>query len=275
PRTGGTRHAAAPLVERLRYLRATCVLDADEERLHPPSVLGSSLTASGTPSALDVEADVEDVAVLDDVRLPFQALLAGARSLGVAAGRDEIVPAHDLAADEAARDVGMNRLRRVDRGFPASERPGPRLLLAGREERDQVERLDQPAHNLAERGFAAAAELGRLLVGQVGELGFELQIDSLRAVYQLEQRLRRERIELGWQLLLPVGQRVPRIEVREEPLEICGFRLQPGVSGLRLLRHSLQPALDVVAVRDEELELQRLEVVGRDQRAREAVENDE
>ena len=45
------------------------------------------------PSALDVEADVQDVAVLDDVRLALEALLARARRLRVRARLDEVVPA--------------------------------------------------------------------------------------------------------------------------------------------------------------------------------------
>src|SRR3954464_16051900 len=107
----------------------------------------------------DVEARVEDVPVLDDVGLAFELLLAGPRGLRMATGRDEIVPAHDLAADEAARDVGVNRLRGIERRFAASQRPGPRLLVARGEERDQVERLREPAHDLAERRLATAPQL--------------------------------------------------------------------------------------------------------------------
>ena len=51
------------------------------------------------------------------------------------------------------------------------------------------------------------------------------------------------------------------------------FRLR--VARLRLLRDALEPLLDVVAVGDEQLELQRLEIVVRDARPREAVEHDE
>src|SRR3954453_21733867 len=77
----------------------------------------------------DVEADVEDVTVLDDIRLSLEPLSAGPRSLRVVSRRDEIVPAHHLAADEAARDIGVDRLSRVERGLATPERPGPCLLL--------------------------------------------------------------------------------------------------------------------------------------------------
>src|SRR5207253_9045187 len=108
---------------------------------------------------LDVEADVEDVAVLDDVGLALEPLLAGPGRLRVTTCSHEIVPAHHLAADEAARDVRVDRLGGVERRLALPQRPRPRLLLAGSEERDQVERLGEPAHDLAERGVAAAPEL--------------------------------------------------------------------------------------------------------------------
>src|SRR3954471_10118051 len=154
-------------------------------------------------SPSDVEAHVEDVAVLDDVRLAFELLLAGPRGLGMTAGRDEIVPAHDLAADEAAGNVRVDRLCSVERGLAAAERPGPRLLLARGEERDQVERLREPAHDLAERRLAAAPELRRLVGGKLRELRLELEIDGSRSVDHLEQRLRRQRLQPEWQVALP------------------------------------------------------------------------
>ena len=43
--------------------------------------------------ALDVEADVQDVAVLDDVGLPLEPLRPAPRRLGVRAGVEEVAPA--------------------------------------------------------------------------------------------------------------------------------------------------------------------------------------
>ena len=63
--------------------------------------------------------------------------------------------------------------------------------------------------------------------------------------------------------------------MREQPLERIRFLLQIRVARLRLLRDALEPALDVVAIGDEQLEAQRLEIVVRDVRAGEAVEHDE
>ena len=62
--------------------------------------------------------------------------------------------------------------------------------------------------------------------------------------------------------------------MREQPLEVGHLDLEPRVSRLRLLPDAFEAPLDVVAVGDEELELQRLEVVRRNARAREPVEDD-
>jgi hypothetical protein len=61
--------------------------------------------------------------------------------------------------------------------------------------------------------------------------------------------------------------------VRQEPVELVGLGAQLGVPRLRLLLHALEAPLHVVAVRDEELERQRLEVRGRIARAAERVEH--
>src|SRR5215472_17310164 len=117
-------------------------------------------------SGSDVEADVQDVAVLDDVRLPLEPLLAVARALGVRARLDEVVPADHLAADEPPRDVGVDRRCRVERGPAAPHRPGARLLLTRGEERDEVEDVEQPLCHLAD-GRGAVAQRGRLFVGKL------------------------------------------------------------------------------------------------------------
>ena len=145
----------------------------------------------------DVEADVQHVAVADHVRLALEPLQALSRRLGVGAGGDEVVAADHLAADEPARDVGVDRPRRVERGLPVPQRPGARLLLARGEERDQVERVAEPADDLLERGRATVAERRGLLVGQLGQLRLEREVDAARAVLDRDQRLRRQRLELA------------------------------------------------------------------------------
>src|SRR5262245_19304826 len=145
---------------------------------------------------LDVEADGQNVAVVHLVRLALEPLQTAPGRLRVAAALDQVVPAHHLAADEAARDVGMDRARGLQRRLAAAQRPASRLLLARGEERDQPERLEQTVHDLVQRR-RPLAERGRLLLGQVGQLRLELQVDALGPVHDRHDRLRRQRLELG------------------------------------------------------------------------------
>src|SRR5580765_5614892 len=148
----------------------------------------------------DVEADVQDVAVLDDIGLAFESLLAVARGVGVRAGGDEVVPADHLATDEAPRNVGVDRARRVERRAAAAERPRARLLLARGEERHEIERLEEPPRDLADRRGATVAERRGLLLRKLRKLGLELSVDASGPVLDREQRLRRKRLELRRQL---------------------------------------------------------------------------
>ncbi len=143
-----------------------------------------------------------------------------------------------------------------------------------------VKKLMRPSSSLSRRTTSSSAdgalpERGRFLGRQFGELRLELQVDALRAVLDREQRLRRQRLEPGRKLAGEVGERTACIDVREHALELGHFLPQLLVAGLRLLRHALEPTLDVVAVGDEQLEPQRLEVVRGDPRPREPVEDDE
>ena len=63
--------------------------------------------------------------------------------------------------------------------------------------------------------------------------------------------------------------------MRKQLLELLHFLPQLHVTRLRLLLDALEPALDVIAVCNEQLELQRLEVVIRNTRTGEAIEHDE
>src|SRR5256885_13063178 len=97
---------------------------------------------------LDVEADVEDVSVLDDVLLPLETLQAALCRLRARAALDQVVPPDHFPADEPPGDVGVDRLPRVQRGLTAPQRPRACLGVAGGEESDQIERVLQPAGGL-------------------------------------------------------------------------------------------------------------------------------
>src|SRR5438128_2070891 len=93
----------------------------------------------------DVKPDQQHVAVLHDVLLALQAHLARGLALGPAAGRGEVVVGDRLGADEAARQIAMDRAGGLlSRAAPA-QRPAAGLLLAGGEERDQPQRRERGA----------------------------------------------------------------------------------------------------------------------------------
>src|SRR5436853_6060794 len=147
----------------------------------------------------------------------------------------------------------MDRRGRLERGPAAPQGPRARLLVAGGEEADQVERLEQPPHDLVQSG-RAFAERGRLLRRQLAKLGLELQVDPTGAVLEREERLRRQRLELLRQLALPLLERPAFLEVPEKPLELPDLTSQGRVARLRLLPNALEPPLDVVAISVEALE---------------------
>src|SRR5262245_33392357 len=87
------------------------------------------------------EAEVQHVAVLDDVVLAFEPELAGVARPRFAVERDVIVVSDGLGADEAFLEIGMDDSRRLLR--PRSVRHGPRarFLRAGGEIGDEAEQL--------------------------------------------------------------------------------------------------------------------------------------
>src|SRR5205823_3816083 len=92
---------------------------------------------------LDVEADIQDITVLDDVVLPLEPLLPALLRLGPGTCVHEGAPGDHLAADEATRDVGMDLRGRLERGPAGAQRPGAGFGGPDREEGDQPERFGQ------------------------------------------------------------------------------------------------------------------------------------
>src|SRR3954447_10984802 len=79
-----------------------------------------------------VEKEVHDVAVLDDVLLPFHtqdAFRAGSRFRAV---REKLVPADHLRLDEPALEVGVDDTGCLRRPGSLADDPGEALLLARR-----------------------------------------------------------------------------------------------------------------------------------------------
>src|SRR2546426_12631773 len=92
------------------------------------------------------EPEMDDVAVLDDVVLAFEAELPRLAAARLAAVADEVVVGDHLGADEAALDVAVHAARAPAGGGAAADGPGSALVLPAREGADQVEqRVARPA----------------------------------------------------------------------------------------------------------------------------------
>ena len=162
----------------------------------------------GRPEGLDVEAELDDVAVVDDVVLALEADLAELLGLRPAADVEQLVPADHLGADEAALEVGVDAPGALRRRRAVAERPRPRLLVAGREERAQAEQVVGAAHHAEQRALAEAEAFEHLgPLGRVGDrrrLGLELHAHAdhfhvVAGVVELGGDLRlggRDRVEL-------------------------------------------------------------------------------
>src|SRR5262245_40613977 len=123
--------------------------------------------------SLDVEAEVDDVAVLDDVVLALDAELADLAAARLAAELDEVAPVDDLGADEAALDVGVDLARGARGRGAARDRPGAALVGAGGEHRDEGDELEGGAQEAVARGLLEPErgdEVGLLGLGQLGDV---------------------------------------------------------------------------------------------------------
>ena len=96
--------------------------------------------------------------------------------------------------------------------------------------------------------------------GQLGELRLELQVDPARPVLDRDHRLRRQRLELAGQLAGVVDQRAARVDMSQDPRQLLDLGANLRVARLRLFGDALEPALDVVAIGDQQLQRERLEV---------------
>src|SRR5262249_34407101 len=75
----------------------------------PSALLFTTIFKGGPPIAgSDVEAEVHDVAVLDDVGLAFLAHLAGLRRAALSLEADIVVVGDGLGGDEALLEIGVD-----------------------------------------------------------------------------------------------------------------------------------------------------------------------
>src|SRR6266508_1191689 len=121
---------------------------------------------------LHVEADVEDVAFADDVGLALGAQQPLALGGVPAAGGDQLVVADHLGPDEATLQVGVDAAGSLRGGRAPADLPGPALVLAGGQERHQVEQPPGGADHLVQPAPLDAVlgqQGGRLAGMQLGD----------------------------------------------------------------------------------------------------------
>src|SRR3954468_6266479 len=129
----------------------------------------------------DVEPDLEDVAVLDLVVLAFDAELADFLGLVPRTEVEQLVPADDLGADEAALQVGVDHAGALGRLRTGAERPRPRLLVARRQERAQAQQEVRGASDARQHALPQTEpfeQLGAFVVRELRGLRFELHADA-------------------------------------------------------------------------------------------------
>ena len=137
--------------------------------------------------ALHVKAEVDDVAILHDVVLSLDADEAFFTRCRDAAVGYEVVEVHDLGADEAALEVGVNLARGLRRLGTLDDGPGTALVGAGREESLQAEQVEGGLDEAVEATLALAEVLEEglgLLRVEFGDFGlhFRGDGDDLRAL---------------------------------------------------------------------------------------------
>ena len=143
-----------------------------------------------------VEADVEHVAVLDDVRLALEPLRPALRRLCVRAGIEQVVPADHLAADESAGDVGVDRAAGLDAVWP-SRRVQARVSFS-----PAVKNVIKPSASFSRCTTSSSAEgpvakRRSFLVRELDHSASSLQSIPPGPVDDRDQRFRRQRVELA------------------------------------------------------------------------------
>src|SRR5690242_19683233 len=108
---------------------------------------------AGLRRQLDVKAEVDDIAVSDDVVLAFEAELPRLAAFRLAAITDEVFVGNDFGADKPALDVAVNLSRGFPRRRPLADRPRLDLVFAGGEKTDEIEQLVRSADEAVADGL--------------------------------------------------------------------------------------------------------------------------
>src|SRR4051812_32288174 len=129
-------------------------------------------------------AEIDHVAVEDDVLLALEAQLAVLAARAERAAREQVLVADDFGADEAALDVGVDFAGRELRRRVARNRPGAALVFAHREERDVAEEVVARANHAIQPGLTQSEvghERARIGFVELRDLELDLRADEHRS----------------------------------------------------------------------------------------------
>src|SRR5689334_10271415 len=115
----------------------------------------------------DRKAEMNDIAVTDNVILSLQTKLAGLLAFGFASQSDEVFIGDHFGTDEAALDVAVNFSRRFARRRALCDGPGAHLVFACGKKADQIQK---PVRSLNES--ASRRLLDPDLLQEGGAIGF-------------------------------------------------------------------------------------------------------
>src|SRR5207253_9552343 len=107
-------------------------------------------------SMSDVESDFEDVAVDHLVLLALDPQAARLLGLVPRPQLEQLVPPDDLGPDEPPLQVGVDDAGALGRLGPGAERPGPALLVTGRQEGAAAEEVVGGTGDPRQRALAEA-----------------------------------------------------------------------------------------------------------------------
>src|SRR5687767_1866506 len=146
---------------------------------HLPSVPDPRPPTPNPFSLLDIEPEVNYVAVLNDVLFAFQSELALLAAAGLAPQLDQILEADNFSSYETALDVGMNRARGAVRGRPAPYRPRAALVFTRSQKAYQIEQAISGADEPVARRVCYSEVLKKLALLVFVKLGY-LHLDFAR-----------------------------------------------------------------------------------------------
>src|SRR5215472_4344819 len=146
-----------------------------ENGRRPLAIWAVKLTTASAPviRASNGESKIDDIAVLDDILLAFQAQFSFVPSLAFAASGDEIVVVNHFGADEAALEIAVDAAGGAWCAVATADGPSLHLVLPHGKERDQVQQTVGSANETGARRFRETdrfQELALVLRVELGDL---------------------------------------------------------------------------------------------------------